>query len=47
MFFFQVGFADYCSHFENAQVDGDLLLILTDEDLQDGLGMKYSIVRKR
>ncbi|XP_041379033.1 NAD(+) hydrolase sarm1-like [Gigantopelta aegis] len=43
----QVGFAEYCSQFEIAQVDGDLLLILTDEDLQDGLGMKCSIVRKR
>ena len=44
---FQIGFPEYVEAFKTAQVDGDLLLILTNEDLCDGLGMTSSIVRKR
>ncbi|PVD31747.1 hypothetical protein C0Q70_07165 [Pomacea canaliculata] len=43
----QIGFPDYVESFKNSQVDGDLLLILTAEDLSSGLGMISSIVRKR
>ncbi|KAM5215631.1 NAD(+) hydrolase SARM1 isoform 2-T2 [Hipposideros larvatus] len=43
----QIGFSQYCRRFCERQVDGDLLLRLTDEELQTDLGMKSSIVRKR
>ncbi|KAK7087330.1 hypothetical protein V1264_021399 [Littorina saxatilis] len=43
----QIGFPDYVDAFKCSQVDGDLLLIVNDEDLKDGLGMTSSIVRKR
>ncbi|XP_046373718.1 NAD(+) hydrolase sarm1-like [Haliotis rufescens] len=43
----QVGFSKYSSHVEEAEVDGDLLLILNDDDLREGLQMTSSIVRKR
>ncbi|KAM4843888.1 NAD(+) hydrolase SARM1 isoform 2-T2 [Thomomys bottae] len=41
----QIGFSQYCERFR--QVDGDLLLRLTEEELQIDLGMKSSITRKR
>ncbi|XP_021032771.1 sterile alpha and TIR motif-containing protein 1 [Mus caroli] len=43
----QIGFSQYCEKFREQQVDGDLLLRLTDEELQADLGMKSSITRKR
>ncbi|KAL8579686.1 hypothetical protein ACOMHN_066675 [Nucella lapillus] len=43
----QIGFPEYVEEFNGSQVDGDLLLILTCEDLSEGLGMTSSIVRKR
>ncbi|XP_052051670.1 NAD(+) hydrolase SARM1 [Apodemus sylvaticus] len=43
----QIGFSQYCENFRDQQVDGDLLLRLTDEELQTDLGMKSSITRKR
>nr|AAR17521.1 sterile alpha and TIR motif containing protein 1 isoform b [Mus musculus] len=43
----QIGFSQYCENFREQQVDGDLLLRLTDEELQTDLGMKSSITRKR
>ncbi|GFO26159.1 sterile alpha and tir motif-containing protein 1 [Plakobranchus ocellatus] len=43
----QIGFEDYAPKVRESHLDGDLLLILTDEDLQNGLNMKSSIVRKR
>ncbi|KAK7475661.1 hypothetical protein BaRGS_00033087 [Batillaria attramentaria] len=42
-----IGFPEFVESFKSSQVDGDLLLILTQEDLADGLGMTSSIVRKR
>ncbi|XP_055862351.1 NAD(+) hydrolase sarm1-like isoform X2 [Biomphalaria glabrata] len=43
----QIGFEDYATKFRESHVDGDILLILTDDDLHHGLGMESSIVRKR
>ncbi|XP_049984700.1 NAD(+) hydrolase SARM1 isoform X2 [Alexandromys fortis] len=43
----QIGFSQYCENFRDQQVDGDLLLRLTEEELQTDLGMKSSITRKR
>ncbi|XP_066492339.1 NAD(+) hydrolase SARM1 [Tiliqua scincoides] len=43
----QIGFAKYCPHFLDRQVDGDLLLRLTEEELQVDLHMTSSITRKR
>ncbi|XP_059003578.1 NAD(+) hydrolase SARM1 isoform X1 [Mustela nigripes] len=43
----QIGFSHYCENFREQQVDGDLLLRLTDEELQTDLGMKSGITRKR
>ncbi|XP_063151243.1 NAD(+) hydrolase SARM1 [Candoia aspera] len=43
----QIGFTKYCPRFLEHQVDGDLLLRLTEEDLLADLGMSSSITRKR
>ncbi|XP_068832836.1 NAD(+) hydrolase SARM1 [Capricornis sumatraensis] len=43
----QIGFSQYCENFRKQQVDGDLLLRLTDEELQTDLDMKSGITRKR
>ncbi|XP_069082265.1 NAD(+) hydrolase SARM1 [Pleurodeles waltl] len=43
----QIGFSQYCESFLEHQVDGDLLLKLTDTDLREDLGMTSSITRKR
>ncbi|XP_060115477.1 NAD(+) hydrolase SARM1 [Heteronotia binoei] len=43
----QIGFVKYCPLFLEHQVDGDLLLRLTEEDLKGDLGMDSSITRKR
>ncbi|XP_051014015.1 NAD(+) hydrolase SARM1 [Acomys russatus] len=43
----QIGFSQYCENFRDQQVDGDLLLRLTEEELRTDLGMKSSITRKR
>nr|XP_004664659.1 NAD(+) hydrolase SARM1 [Jaculus jaculus] len=43
----QIGFSQYCENFREQQVDGDLLLRLTEEELQIDLGMKSGITRKR
>ncbi|XP_074869790.1 NAD(+) hydrolase SARM1 [Carettochelys insculpta] len=43
----QTGFNDYCQSFLDHEVDGDLLLRLTESDLQADLGMASSIIRKR
>ncbi|XP_016057364.1 PREDICTED: sterile alpha and TIR motif-containing protein 1 [Miniopterus natalensis] len=42
----QIGFSQFCERFRQ-QVDGDLLLRLTDEELQTDLGMTSGITRKR
>ncbi|NXL91175.1 SARM1 protein, partial [Alectura lathami] len=43
----QIGFNKYCPSFLEHQVDGDILLRLTEEELQKDLGMDSSITRKR
>ncbi|KAL7976067.1 hypothetical protein Chor_009745 [Crotalus horridus] len=43
----QIGFVKYCPRFLEHQVDGDLLLRLTEEDLLADLAMSSSISRKR
>ncbi|KAH9525801.1 hypothetical protein Btru_002393 [Bulinus truncatus] len=43
----QGGFSSYADKFQSCQVDGDLLLRLTEEELIDSLGMNCPITRKR
>ncbi|TMS07187.1 Sterile alpha and TIR motif-containing protein 1 [Larimichthys crocea] len=43
----QVGFSAYCDRFQELQVDGDLLLNITDQDLIADLGMTAGLTRKR
>ncbi|XP_074119791.1 NAD(+) hydrolase SARM1 [Sminthopsis crassicaudata] len=43
----QIGFSKYCERFWEQQIDGDLLLRLTEEELRDDLGMESAITRKR
>ncbi|XP_005402811.1 PREDICTED: sterile alpha and TIR motif-containing protein 1 [Chinchilla lanigera] len=43
----QIGFSQYRDSFREQQVDGDLLLRLTEEELRTDLGMKSGITRKR
>ncbi|NXA79493.1 SARM1 protein, partial [Thryothorus ludovicianus] len=43
----QIGFNKYCQRFLDHQVDGDILLRLTEQELQKDLGMDSSITRKR
>ncbi|KAM6933687.1 NAD(+) hydrolase SARM1 [Xenentodon cancila] len=43
----QIGFSAYCERFQELQVDGDLLLNITDEDLSSDLGMTAGLTRKR
>ncbi|XP_012680673.2 NAD(+) hydrolase SARM1 [Clupea harengus] len=43
----QIGFSSYSERFQELQVDGDLLLNITDEDLRNDLGMSSGLTRKR
>ncbi|KAG9329747.1 hypothetical protein JZ751_029859 [Albula glossodonta] len=43
----QIGFSAYSQRFQELQVDGDLLLNITDQDLRNDLGMAASLTRKR
>uniref|UniRef100_A0A8D3B717 NAD(+) hydrolase SARM1 n=1 Tax=Scophthalmus maximus TaxID=52904 RepID=A0A8D3B717_SCOMX len=43
----QVGFSSYCGRFKELEVDGDLLLNITDPDLSIDLGMTPGLTRKR
>ncbi|TKR64780.1 hypothetical protein L596_025263 [Steinernema carpocapsae] len=43
----KIGFGDYASAFESHMVDGDLLLLLTEKDLENDLGIKSGLLRKR
>ncbi|XP_018604241.2 NAD(+) hydrolase SARM1 isoform X2 [Scleropages formosus] len=43
----QIGFSAYCGRFQELEVDGDLLLTITDHDLTHDLGMTTGITRKR
>ncbi|XP_029964847.1 NAD(+) hydrolase SARM1 [Salarias fasciatus] len=43
----QIGFSAYCDRFQELQVDGDILLNITDQDLSTDLGMSAGLTRKR
>lgn len=43
----QIGFEQYAAAFGEQMVDGDLLLLLSDEELKADLGMRSSLLRKR
>ncbi|XP_061537349.1 NAD(+) hydrolase SARM1 [Phycodurus eques] len=43
----QVGFSAFCDRFQELQVDGDLLLNITEQDLSTDLGMTAGLCRKR
>lgn len=43
----QIGFADYERQFDESMVDGDLLLQLTEENLNEDIGVTNGIRRKR
>ncbi|XP_048120359.1 NAD(+) hydrolase SARM1 isoform X2 [Alosa alosa] len=43
----QIGFSTYTERFQELQVDGDLLLNITAEDLHNDLGMSSGLTRKR
>ncbi|XP_074640275.1 NAD(+) hydrolase SARM1-like isoform X2 [Tubulanus polymorphus] len=43
----RVGFSEYEDSFVRCRVDGDLLLMLTDESLRDDVGMENGLIRKR
>ena len=43
----QVGFGDYRDGFRACQVDGDLLLRLTEPELLESIEMVCAITRKR
>lgn len=43
----QCEFEDLAPIFEECNVDGDLLLLLTEENLRDDLDMSNGILRKR
>uniref|UniRef100_A0A3B5LYH5 NAD(+) hydrolase SARM1 n=1 Tax=Xiphophorus couchianus TaxID=32473 RepID=A0A3B5LYH5_9TELE len=43
----QVGFSAFSDRFQELQVDGDLLLNITDEDLSSDLNMAAGLTRKR
>ncbi|XP_048450294.1 NAD(+) hydrolase SARM1, partial [Rhincodon typus] len=43
----QIGFSIYGERFLGLQVDGDLLLLITDSELREDVGMSSSITRRR
>ncbi|TRY95371.1 hypothetical protein DNTS_035708 [Danionella cerebrum] len=43
----QIGFSAFSEHFQELQVDGDLLLNITEQDLIQDLGMTSGLTRKR
>ncbi|XP_078080745.1 NAD(+) hydrolase SARM1 [Mustelus asterias] len=43
----QIGFMVYCERFLELQVDGDLLLMITDTELREDLRISSSITRRR
>lgn len=44
---FQIGFEHYAPAFGEHKVDGDLLLLLTNEELNNDIGMTSGLYRKR
>ena len=45
--YLQIGFGSHVEKFRNCQVDGDLLLRITDEDLVDSIKIESTLGRKR
>ncbi|KRZ77882.1 Sterile alpha and TIR motif-containing protein tir-1 [Trichinella papuae] len=43
----QIGFENYSAQFAEQKVDGDLLLLLTDQELERDIGMRSGLLRKR
>jgi hypothetical protein len=43
----QSGFQDYAAAFRESGVDGDILLMLTDDNIREDIGMSNGILRKR
>jgi len=43
----KAGFKDYSDAFLQSEVDGDILLMLTDANIRDDIGIKNGILRKR
>lgn len=43
----QIGFSEYASNFMESKVDGDLLLQITEENLQNDIGLQNGIRRSR
>ena len=43
----QIGFSSYIQEFEKSRVDGDLLLQLSEQMLNEDIGIKNSILRRR
>ncbi|XP_013411305.1 sterile alpha and TIR motif-containing protein 1 isoform X8 [Lingula anatina] len=43
----EIGFGEYAKTFVQFHVDGDLLLLLSEQNLRDDLGMQNGITRKR
>ena len=41
------GFPEFCPVFRECGVDGDLLLMLSDKDCREDLGMSNGLLRKR
>jgi hypothetical protein len=44
---FQIGFGTFSETFAKNMVDGDLLLLITEKELEEDLDMKSSLLRKR
>ncbi|KAL5017129.1 hypothetical protein ScPMuIL_006718 [Solemya velum] len=43
----QIGFRQYAHRFQECQIDGDLLLLLTEEDLRESINMYPGLLRHR
>ncbi|XP_045171328.2 NAD(+) hydrolase SARM1-like [Mercenaria mercenaria] len=43
----QIGYCDYIPQFKKCDIDGDLLLRITEDDLIDSINMNLSLARKR
>ncbi|CEF63838.1 Ectoderm-expressed 4 [Strongyloides ratti] len=43
----KIGFEEYCESFGKHKVDGDLLLLLNENELENDIGMKSGLLRKK
>uniref|UniRef100_A0A0N5BXX2 ADP-ribosyl cyclase/cyclic ADP-ribose hydrolase n=1 Tax=Strongyloides papillosus TaxID=174720 RepID=A0A0N5BXX2_STREA len=43
----KIGFEEYCEAFGKHKVDGDLLLLLNESELENDIGMKSGLLRKK